>query len=176
MRQSLVCVALLVALGASAATQQAAAPAARLCLPQPLAAGSPPPKAPATIAQVAWIGGVWSAPVSTSITEERWTPPVGGSMLGVARFMRNDTLRSFEFLCIVERGGTLVYQAMPNGRSPATDFTATAVAADSITFENPAHDFPKVIRYSRKADGSLETTVAGEGGAKPQTVILKRQE
>ena len=168
--------ALLVCLGATATTQQPAALPARLCLPQPLAAGVPPPKAPASIAQVAWIAGVWSAPVSTSVTEERWTPPAGGTMLGVARFVRNDQLRSFEFLCIVERGGTLVYQAMPNGRSPATDFTATVVTADAVTFENPAHDFPKLIRYAKKADGSLETTVAGEGGAKAQTIVLKRQE
>ena len=134
------------------------------------------PKTPATIAQAAWIGGLWSGTEKTTTIEERWTAPSGGSMLGVARTMPNGTMSAFEFLCIVEKGGTLVYQAMPNGRSPATDFTATAVTADSITFENPAHDFPKMIRYAKRADGSLETTIAGEGGARARSFVLKRQE
>ena len=57
-------------------------------------------------------------------------------------------MTAFEFLCIVERNGGLVYQAMPNGRQPATDFTLTKMAPNSLTFENPSHDFPKMIRYT----------------------------
>ena len=34
-------------------------------------------------------------------------------------------MTAFEFLCIVERNGGLVYTAMPNARMPATDFTLT---------------------------------------------------
>ena len=52
-------------------------------------------------------------------------------------------MSAFEFLCIVERDGGLVYQAMPNGRSPATDFTLTTIDADNAIFENPAHDYPE---------------------------------
>jgi hypothetical protein len=33
-----------------------------------------------------------------------------------------------------------------------------------VTFENPMHDFPKMIRYTKHADGSLEapSVMAGE--------------
>jgi hypothetical protein len=96
-------------------------------------------------------------------------------MLGIGRTLRNTQLSSFEFLCISERGGSLVYTAMPNGRSPATHFTLTAVSDDSATFENPGHDFPKVIRYGRRPDGSLETTISGEGGQRAQSFVLRRQ-
>ena len=141
---------------------------------EPSAAAAP--KAPASIAQASWIAGLWSGTEKTTTIEERWTAPSGGVMIGTARTMPNGAMSSFEFLCIAEKGGTLVYQAMPNGRSPATDFTASAVTADSITFENPAHDYPKTIRYTKKADGSLETTIAGEGGARARSSVLKRQE
>ena len=97
-------------------------------------------------------------------------------MLGTSRTLSNFVMSAFEFLCIVERGGTLVYQAMPNGRSPATDFTATAVTADSITFENPAHDYPKVIRYAKLPDGSLQTTISAENGQRARSFVLKKQE
>jgi len=132
-------------------------------------------KAKATMAQVAWIAGVWTGERGSSIVEERWTPAAGGSMLAISRTLRDGLMSAFEFLCIVERDGGLVYTAMPNGRTPATDFTLTKIDAASATFENPAHDFPKMIRYTRLPDGSLEAVVSGEGGQKPQTFLFKRQ-
>jgi hypothetical protein len=140
--------------------------------PKPAAVISGPP---ATIAQVEWIGGVWSGPNGAVTVEERWTPPASGGMIGVGRTLRGTALASFEFLCIAERNGTLVYAAMPDARFPATFFTATAVTADSVTFENPGHDFPKLIRYTRRADGALETAISAGGTSKPTTFVLPRQ-
>jgi len=138
------------------------------------------PKAQATLAQVGWIAGVWTGARGSSTPEtrieERWTPPAGGAMLAVSRTLRDGLMPAFEFLCIVERDGGLVYTAMPNGRSPATDFTLTKIDATSATFENPAHDFPKMIRYTLGPDGSLEAAISGTGGEKPQTFVFKRQE
>lgn len=145
---------------------------------EPIKGGSGLPaatKTPATIGQAAWIAGVWIGAAGQTTVEERWTPVAGGSMIGVSRTIRGDRMTAFEFLCIAERDGTLVYSAMPNARFPATHFVATAVAADAITFENPQHDYPKMVRYALKGEGTLETTIAAEGGQKPQSVVLKRQ-
>jgi hypothetical protein len=134
-----------------------------------------PGGAKATLSQVAWISGVWARESGVNRLEERWTPAVGGSMIGVSRTIRDGLQTAFEFLCIVERDGSLVYQAMPNGRSPATDFTLTKIGEDTAVFENPNHDFPKMIRYTRTPDGSLEAVVSGEPGTKPLTFLFKRQ-
>jgi hypothetical protein len=120
--------------------------------------------ATATIRDVAWIGGAW-ATAGASTVEERWTPAAGGAMLGVSRTIRGDRMTEFEFLRIVERNGGLVYIAQPNGRTP-TEFVLTALDATSATFENPAHDFPKVIRYAKRADGALEASISGGPGTK----------
>lgn len=96
-------------------------------------------------------------------------------MLAVSRTLRNGVMNAFEFICIVERDGGLVYTAMPNGRQPATDFTLTKVAARSVTFENPAHDFPKMIRYTLKPDGVLEAIVGGDTKTKPQVFTFTKQ-
>ena len=146
-------------------------------------AGTPasPPAAPAAplpgrIAQLDWLGGTWIGTGTTSTFEERWTPPSGGSMLAVARSIRaNGVMNSFEFLCIAQRQGGLVYQAMPNGRQPATDFTMTKLEGTSVTFENPAHDFPKMIKYTLGADGTLEAVISGTEKQKPQTFRFKKQ-
>ena len=141
--------------------------------------GPPPtvsaPALAAKISQVEWLGGTWIGTTGTSAFEERWTPPGGGSMLAVARSLRNGIMNSFEFLCIVERNGGLVYTAMPNGRQPATDFALTKIEPDSLTFENPAHDFPKMIRYTLGQDGTLEAVVSGTDKQKPQVFRFKKQ-
>ena len=144
---------------------------------EPLPAANPPPpvaKASATIAQVDWISGVWIGAAGQATVEERWTPAAGGSMIAVSRTLRNTTMLAFEFLCIAERDGSLVYSAMPNGRTPPTHFTLTSITGDSATFENPSHDYPTMIRYTKNPDGSLETTIAGAGGQRAQRVVLKK--
>jgi hypothetical protein len=145
----------------------------------PSTATAPAPaidKAKGSMAQVAWISGTWARTAGTTTIEERWTPAAGGAMIGVSRTIRDGNMSAFEFLCIVERDGGLVYQAMPNGRSPATDFTLTKIDADNAIFENPAHDFPKMIRYTKRPDGSLEAAVSGAPGSKPLTFLFTRQQ
>ena len=130
------------------------------------------PPAKATIAQIAWIAGTWSGGGGGATFEERWTPPAGGAMLAVSRTLKGDRMVAFEFLRIVERNGGLVYVAQPDGRPP-TDFVLTEIAADSATFENPSHDFPKMIRYARQADGSLEARIS-DGGQRAQSFVFRR--
>jgi hypothetical protein len=143
--------------------------------PLPVPARTPATGPAATIAQIAWLPGFWTGQTKTVSLEERWTPPASGSTLGLARTLRGAALASFEFLCIAEKNGTLVYTAMPDGRTTPTHFTLTAITADSATFENPAHDFPKVIRYTRRPDGSLETMIAGADLSRAQTFVFTRQ-
>ena len=147
-------VALTLALGVSAAAQGSKA-AAR-----------------GTLTQLAWLAGTWNGSNGPVTFEERWTPAAGGAMLAVSRTMTGDRMVAFEFLRIVERDGTLLYIAQPNGRPP-TEFVLTAITADSATFENPVHDFPKMIRYSKRADGSLEARVS-DGGEKAETFVFRR--
>jgi hypothetical protein len=144
----------------------------------PLAATLPATRASASIADVAWVGGTWLSEPGTATaptTEERWTPPAGGAMLAISRTTRGTSMTAFEFLCIVERDGSLVYRAMPNGRAPATEFVLTQLTADSATFENPSHDYPKVIKYSQRGDASLETMISGAANQRTVTVVLKKQ-
>jgi uncharacterized protein DUF6265 len=138
--------------------------------------GTPPaPQVHATIGQLEWLSGTWVGTAGTTTFEERWTPPAGGSMLAMSRTLRGGAMPAFEFLCIVERNGGLVYQAMPNGRQPATDFTLTKMAPSSVTFENPSHDFPKMIRYTLTPDGTLEAVISGTDAQKPQTFTFQKR-
>jgi hypothetical protein len=144
--------------------------------PQPRAMGagagqSPRKSISATIAQVGWIEGTWVGNDTGVTVEERWTPPAGGAMLAVSRTLKNGRMAGFEFLRIVERDGGLVYVAQPGGKPP-TDFVLTTLAESSATFENPGHDFPKLIRYTKRTDGSLEARV-GDGGGQGRSLRIQ---
>lgn len=130
------------------------------------------PPVRASLEHLAWLGASWAGADGPMTFEERWTPPRGGAMLAVARTLKNDRMVGFEFLRIVERDGGLVYIAQPDGR-PSTEFVLTVIATDSATFENPDHDFPKMIRYSRRADGALEARVS-DGGQRAETFVFTR--
>jgi hypothetical protein len=129
--------------------------------------------ASAVIAQVEWLAGTWAGASGPATFEERWTPAAGGAMLAVSRTLNDKNLVAFEFLRIVERDGTLLYIAQPGGRPP-TEFTLTELSAESVTFENRGHDYPKIIRYAKRSDGTLEAQVS-DGGSRTETFRFKRQ-
>jgi len=137
-----------------------------------MSAGSGQKPAQAKISDMAWLAGAWANEGKPVLSEERWTTPAGGAMLAVARTVKGDRMVAFEYLRIVERDGGLVYIAQPGGRPP-TDFVLTAFSAQAATFENPAHDFPKMIRYTLTPDGVLEATIS-DGGKRAQTFTFKR--
>ncbi|MBK9239467.1 MAG: hypothetical protein IPL75_04220 [Acidobacteria bacterium] len=140
----------------------------------PPSATKAPPVAPARIADVAWIAGDWMSATATGSIEERWSTGAGGGMIATSRTLRGDVMTEFEFLCISEREGTLVYTAMPNAGT-ATDFTLTKLDADSATFENPAHNFPKMIRYVKRPDGGMDAMISAGGTSKPTVFAFNRK-
>jgi len=136
-----------------------------------------PAQAPGGIGDVAWLAGAWvgmrGTGGATSI-EERWSPPLGGAMLGVSRTVSRDKMRAFEFLRIVERDGGLVYVAQPNGAAP-TEFVLTELAEKRAVFENPRHDSPQRIVYELSAEGGLSASIGFAKGGRPQRFEFKRE-
>lgn len=142
--------------------------------PQEIAMPAP---AKATIGDLAWLAGAWvgtrGASGATSI-EERWSPPLGGAMLGVSRTVSRGRMSAFEFLRIVERDGSLTYVAQPGG-APPTEFVLTEVGASRAVFENPRHDSPQRIAYELSAEGGLSASIGYSKGGKPQRFEFKRE-
>lgn len=111
------------------------------------------------IDRAAFMHGCWERRAGTRHIEEQWMRPRGGTMLGMSRTVRNDTLVEYEFIRVFERNGALVYTAHPSGQQPA-EFTSTKIADGSISFANPAHDFPQRVIYQLAGD-SLHARVEG---------------
>lgn len=119
------------------------------------------------ISDLSWLAGDWqTAAGGRSQTDEHWTLPGGGSMMGLSRTVAGGRTYEFEYLRIEQRPEGIFYVAHPKARCPATDFKMTRLTATEVVFENPAHDFPKRVSYRKADDGSLVATVDAGPGSK----------
>ncbi len=139
-----------------------------------LAAASPADGPAVGVDDLAWMAGQWSREEGGRWTEESWTSPRGGTMLGHSRSGRGDDLREFEFLRIAAgEDGTPAYIAQPGGRAPVA-FRLVQRDAASATFENPAHDYPQRIHYARDGD-TLTATISAIDGSKTMRWVFRRR-
>ena len=119
----------------------------------PLVLAAAPLAAQEPVPFPSWMAGAWTlSEADGGWTEEFWTHPRGGVMIGASREGRGETLRTWESIRTLRRAdGTLAYIPMPNG-GPPVEFALVRQDARSIEFANPAHDYPQRIRYWREGD------------------------
>ena len=126
---------------------------------------------------LAWLEGTWvCAAGPDELVEERWSSPRGGSLLGMGRTLRREghaeRAIAFEFLRIEIRSGEVVYIAQPGGRAPGTEFVLRSASDTAWSFENPGHDFPRLIRYERLDDARMRVQLSGEEQGTPTELSL----
>lgn len=124
--------------------------------------------------ELAWMAGDWLAKTPESWTEERWSSPRGGVMLGTSLSGKGGAANGYEFLRLARGAdGTLAYHASPGG-APAVAFRLVRSAANEAVFENPAHDFPQRIAYRRAGD-VMTATISDISGGKAMSWRFERQ-
>lgn len=120
---------------------------------------------PTGVQRLAWLQGCWAIDTPERTVEEQWMAPRAGSLLGMSRTVRGGKLTAYEAVILRERDGRFEYEVSPSGQ-PTTVFASTEVGNASIVFENPKHDFPQRIGYTRRGT-SLDAWI--EGPIKGQT-------
>lgn len=127
-----------------------------------------------SIDDLGWLSGAWIASMGNATIDERWTPAAGGAMLATSRSVSGKKMTEFEFLRIVERDGTLIYVAQPEG-GEATEFPLAKIEGRSVVFENPAHDFPQRITYRLGDDGTLTAEISDIQATKAKKFTFRRE-
>lgn len=116
-------------------------------------------QAPAKIEHAAWLAGCWVTHRGPATVEEQWMAPAGGTMLGMGRTIRDGRLDDYELMLIRAKDGRVDYEAHPM-MQPTAVFTATVISDTLLQFENPRHDFPRLIAYHRRGPDSLIARIA----------------
>jgi len=131
---------------------------------------APQGSAPA-VTDAGWLAGCWTLTAGARSVTEHWLRPEGGTMIGVSRTVSGGKTVEYEFLLIREGTARLEYVAKPS-RQAETVFTSTRVGESEIVFENPSHDFPTRIAYT-KQDGGLLATISGTISGKPRRIDFR---
>lgn len=127
------------------------------CAPVAGASGAPADR-------LAWMAGTWTGTRGDVHSEEHWTSPAGGELLGLHKDVAEGRAIAFEFLRIAPDGeGRLCYLASPRG-APPTSFCAVELGDRRVVFENRGHDFPQRILYWLDGEGRLHARIEGPRG------------
>jgi hypothetical protein len=98
-----------------------------------------------------WLQGAWLSCSFRGLAQETaeiWTGAGSNTLVGVGHTRQSNGV-GFEYMRIAPGpDGVLTFFGSPQG-APATPFRLKTRDALSVTFENPAHDFPQRIVYAR---------------------------
>ena len=135
-----------------------------------LTAQAPAPQ----VSDLAWMSGRWLTGENGRWTEEVWSGPRGGTLMGFSWSGEGASIGEYEFLRIQSgEDDEIVYLAQPNGGA-GVGFYLVRSEAMSATFENPTHDFPQRIRYVRDGD-NLVATISAIDGSNARSWTYRRQ-
>jgi hypothetical protein len=102
-----------------------------------------------------WMAGCWENRSQDRWTEECWTVPRGGIMLGNGRSGTGGVLDSWEVMQIelVETDDPVIdpltFYGAPKGQGRTAFSWDRSSKEPGITFVNAGHDYPQRIRYWR---------------------------
>lgn len=125
--------------------------------------------APASLARLGWLAGAWQFEKDGRVVTELWMAPEGMTMLGMSRTVVAGTTKEYEFVLLRETDDQIVYIARPSGQEEAK-FVLRSLSDVEVVFENPAHDFPQLIRYRLNPDGGMLATIEGTVRGKSRRV------
>lgn len=124
----------------------------------------------ASLKAASWLGGCWRLEAGSRVVDEQWMAPAGDVMLGMARTVKDGRLAEYELTLLRFVDGRLDYEAHPV-RQPAAVFSSTHVSDTLLVFENPRHDFPKLIAYEKHGRDSLVARIAGGNQPSDRSVL-----
>ncbi|MEM7455460.1 MAG: DUF6265 family protein, partial [Planctomycetota bacterium] len=125
---------------------------------------------------VAWIAGHWTGDAMGGQFEETWNPPMGGTMVGVFKFVSDGEIGFYEILTIVPVDGSLVYRLKHfdkdlNGweeKDESVEFPLESVSENEVKF--------KGLTFTRINDNEMKIeVVVDQSESGPQIITFECQ-
>lgn len=127
--------------------------------------------------QLRWMIGRWENNSDQGNLSEIWKQSNDSTYSGESYFViQGDTVFA-ESVQLAERGGKITYCVTIPGQNNDEEvcFELTKLEKNRLQFENPKHDYPRVIIYQQKGD-SLLAEISGEvkGERKSEQFRMKK--
>lgn len=136
---------------------------------------SPAPAAPVTVADFAWMEGVWKGEIDGDLIEEQWSAPAGGVAMGMFRWVADGKIALYEFLTLEPgAGGPILWLRHFNAglvgwedKEGAIAFHLVAYKPGEATFDNRSPEKPTRITYRRESGDRLVSVLERTQDGKP---------
>jgi hypothetical protein len=116
-----------------------------------------------------WLVGEWENKSPFGNLSESWQKQNDSLFNGQSFFIKGkDTIHS-EAIVLSELKGVVTYSPQVKGQNDdkPVDFKMTSATDKQLVFENPTHDFPQKITYTKITNDSLVAEISGKQQGKP---------
>ena len=110
-----------------------------------------------------WMLGTWENKTSRGSVFETWTMENDRAFLAKSYKIQEADTILFETVQLIIENNQLFYipKVVNQNEGKPVRFSMTSMSDSSMTFENPIHDFPQIITYSKIGRDSLVATISG---------------
>lgn len=127
---------------------------------------------PASIADISWLAGSWSGTGLGGFSEELWSRPSGGIMMGTYRLIKDGKPVFYEMMLLLETEGTILLRLKhfaPNfvgweEKDKSVDFKfvkkdGNRMYFSGLTFERKSKTELNIFLALRQKDGSIKEEI-----------------
>lgn len=117
------------------------------------------------INQLSFMAGCWALTEQGSTTEEYWTQPSGGTMMGLSRTVAGGKTVFTEYIQMREQDGALTMFVQLKMAEKSTAFRLTKLEGQEATFTTGLA-WPRQLVYKLRTDGTLYAKIEGNQNGK----------
>jgi hypothetical protein len=130
------------------------------------------------ISQAGWLIGTWENKTLKGSVYETWKRLNDNEYAGKSYLIKEKDTIVFENIRLVEEQNGLFYIPVVKNQNNGLPvrFAVKTISATQLIFENPQHDFPQIISYTRIGADSLVAQISGirNGQERKQLFPMKR--
>ena len=118
-----------------------------------------------------WLIGNWENTTPEGVLSENWQKLNDSTFSASSYFIKGKDTLHFETIVLAQLGENLTYKATVKGQNEEKPvfFPSTAESDKQLVFENPKHDYPQKITYTKGANNTLTAEISGKLNGKPSS-------
>lgn len=134
----------------------------------------------ATLADIAWLAGRWTGTGLGGVTDETWSAPAGGAMMGMFRMLKGEQVIFYEFLTLIEHEGSLLLEL----KHFNADLTGWEEKAESVRFRlvkiTPESAWFEGLTFHRVDENTVKVFLAirnrADGSVREEEFLMRRSD
>lgn len=125
-----------------------------------------------SIQKAGWLVGTWENKTQRGSMYETWTKMNENEIHGKSYIIKEKDTVVFETIRLLQEKDSLFYipAVKDQNNNQPVRFSSKLIAEEKLVFENPGHDFPQMISYTRINKDSLVAEISGTKNGRERTI------